>query len=44
MEEISGHRTAVEDPFLPIIAGQQPKERFDALQSQIVDEMAAALG
>ena len=44
MEEISGHRTAVEDPFLPIIAGQQPMQRFNALQSQIVDEMAAALG
>jgi acetoin utilization deacetylase AcuC-like enzyme len=44
MEELAGHRTAVEDPFEAIFKLQQPGERFMALQRQLIDEMAALHG
>lgn len=33
IEELAGFRTAVEDPFLPLLTGQQPPPEFDALQA-----------
>ena len=44
VETLSGVKTAVEDPFLPIFNAQQPNERFVAFQRTIIDEMAATLG
>ncbi len=41
IEELSGHRTAVQDPFSEFFTLQQPGERFMALQRQLIDEMAA---
>ena len=43
MEEISGHRTAVDDPLRLPIAGQQPTAPFNALQRKLIGEMAEAL-
>lgn len=44
MEELSGHRTEVQDPFTDFFALQQPGARFMALQRQLIDEMAALHG
>jgi acetoin utilization deacetylase AcuC-like enzyme len=44
MEELSGHRTEVQDPFTDFFALQQPGERFMAMQRQLIDEMAALYG
>ena len=44
MEELSGHRTEVQDPFSDFFALQQPGERFMALQRQLIDEMAVLHG
>lgn len=41
MEELSGHRTTVEDPFHEIFELQKPSARYMALQQQLIDEMAA---
>ena len=44
IETLSGERTEVEDPFLGLIKAQQPNERFDAFQKQLLDEMAQSYG
>lgn len=44
MEELSGIRTEVSDPMMPIALGQQPGERFSAFQRQLIDEMADDFG
>jgi acetoin utilization deacetylase AcuC-like enzyme len=44
VETLSGQRTSVEDPFVGLTDSQQPPERFNALQRQILDEMAEAYG
>lgn len=44
VEELSGHRTEVVDPFLPLLLGQQPPEEFDALEMQRLGAMRAAFG
>ncbi|MCA9984742.1 MAG: class II histone deacetylase [Anaerolineales bacterium] len=43
VEALTDYRTAVEDPFSVSIIGAQPSERFNALQRELIDEMAAAL-
>ncbi|MDH4568661.1 class II histone deacetylase [Pseudomonas sp. BN414] len=43
IEELAGVRTEVEDPFLPMLEGQQPNAEFRAFQRQAIDRMAAAL-
>jgi acetoin utilization deacetylase AcuC-like enzyme len=40
IETLAGERTQVEDPILGLIISQQPSERFNTLQRQILDEMA----
>ncbi|WP_455886183.1 class II histone deacetylase [Pseudomonas rustica] len=40
MEELSGHRTKVNDPLLDTISKQQPGEEQRALQSGLIKEMA----
>lgn len=44
LEELSGHRTEVQDPFSDFFALQQPSERFDAFQRTLIDEMAGLHG
>ena len=44
IEELSGHRTEVQDPFSDFFALQQPSARFMALQRELIDEMAALHG
>lgn len=44
IEELSGHRTAVEDPFLPMLAAQQPPEAFDRLEESRLEELRALNG
>lgn len=44
MEELSGVRTDVVDPFLPIFEPQQPGERFNAFQRKLLDELAESFG
>ncbi|WP_244183369.1 hypothetical protein [Xenorhabdus kozodoii] len=39
MEELSGVRTKINDPALNMLQSQQPKERFDAFQRQVIDEL-----
>ena len=41
MEELSGHRTEVQDPFSDFFSLQQPGSRFVDLQRQMIDEMAS---
>ena len=43
VEELSGIRTEVVDPFEADFIGQQPNARMVAFQCQLIDEMAAAL-
>lgn len=43
MEELSGHRTEVEDPLRLPIASQQPGAAFNGLQRKLIAEMAEAL-
>jgi acetoin utilization deacetylase AcuC-like enzyme len=43
VEELSGVRTPVEDPFEELFAAQQPGERVLEFQRALVDEMAGAL-
>ena len=40
IEQLSGHKTEVEDPLLELINAQQPTERFNALQQQLIAEQA----
>lgn len=42
IETLAGERTDVEDPFLELIAAQQPNRRFNAFQCQLLDELAAS--
>jgi acetoin utilization deacetylase AcuC-like enzyme len=42
IEELSGHRTDVEDPFAPLIAEQQPADEMIALQRQMLEAQARA--
>ncbi|MEM7539576.1 MAG: class II histone deacetylase [Chloroflexota bacterium] len=42
VEELSGHRTAVEDPFLGLTR-RKANERFVAFHCGLIDEMASAL-
>jgi acetoin utilization deacetylase AcuC-like enzyme len=44
IEELSGHRTPVEDPFLPLLTAQQPPADFDALQDRRLADQAKAVG
>ncbi len=44
LEELAGHRTPVVDPFTDFFTLQQPTARFDALQRELIDEMAALHG
>ncbi len=44
VEELSGHRTEVEDPFSEFFGLQQPSARFDAFQRELMGEMAALHG
>ncbi|WP_029042429.1 class II histone deacetylase [Cucumibacter marinus] len=44
IEELSGHRTEVEDPLVPAITAQQPNAAFDDLQSRLIAEMAEGAG
>lgn len=44
MEELSGHRTEVEDPFFAVFDQQQPGARFMALQRELIDEMVGLHG
>ena len=40
MEQLSGIKTAVEDPCLSFIHKQQPDLEFQALQMQLLDQLA----
>lgn len=40
MEELSGHRTVVQDPFTEFFGLQQPSARFQQFQRGLIDEMA----
>jgi acetoin utilization deacetylase AcuC-like enzyme len=44
VETLAGETTDVVDPLLDMALLWQPEERFDALQFQILDEMAQAFG
>ncbi len=44
IETLAGERTEVEDAFLGLIKAQQPNERFNAFQKQLIDEMAQSFG
>ncbi|MGH6625841.1 MAG: class II histone deacetylase [Burkholderiaceae bacterium] len=44
IEELSGYRTEVQDPFSDFFTLQQPSARFMALQRELIDEMAALHG
>ena len=44
VEELSGHNTEVQDPFLEAIAAGQPNAAFKAFQRQLIDEMAEGVG
>ncbi len=44
IEELSGHRTDVEDPFAPLIGAQQPADEMIALQRQMLEAQARATG
>jgi acetoin utilization deacetylase AcuC-like enzyme len=44
VEALSGETSDVVDPLMEMALAWQPEERFDALQFQILEEMAQALG
>lgn len=44
VEQLAGEHMGVEDPFLAIFEPQQPGERFNAFQRQLIDELADAFG
>ena len=44
LEAMSGSDILVDDPLAARLAGQQPNARFEALQSEIIGEMAAFFG
>jgi acetoin utilization deacetylase AcuC-like enzyme len=39
IEELAGHRTAVEDPFLPLLTLQQPPAEFDRLEGARLQDL-----
>ena len=44
IETLAGVRTVVEDPALALITAQQPGERFNAFQRELIDELATQFG
>lgn len=44
VERLAGEQMGVEDPFLAMFEPQQPGERFQAFQRQLIDGLAAAFG
>lgn len=44
IETLSGIRTEVVDPMLDLATAQQPGERFNAFQRQLIDELAQSFG
>tara|TARA_B110000093_G_scaffold99227_1_gene106769 strand:- start:2156 stop:3277 length:1122 start_codon:yes stop_codon:yes gene_type:complete len=42
LEALIGEDSNVEDPLLDLIVAQQPTERFNQLQKQLIDEMCAS--
>ncbi len=44
VETLAGVRMGVEDSFVELVRAWQPNERFDALQREMIDEMAEACG
>lgn len=44
IEELSGHRTEVEDPFLPLLTAQQPPEAFDRLEEERLEALRGYVG
>jgi acetoin utilization deacetylase AcuC-like enzyme len=44
IETLAGERTAVVDPVLDFIKGQQPNAAFMELQRRLIDEQALTLG
>jgi acetoin utilization deacetylase AcuC-like enzyme len=38
IEELASTRTKVEDPFLPLLEGQQPPEEFNRLEQQRLND------
>ena len=44
VEQLADEHMGVEDPFLAIFKPQQPGERFNAFQRQLLDELAVAFG
>jgi acetoin utilization deacetylase AcuC-like enzyme len=44
VEQLAGEHMKIEDPFLAIFEPQQPGERFNAFQRQLIDELADAFG
>lgn len=44
IEDLSGHRTAVQDPFLEVMIAQQPPEEFDRLEQSRLTAIRQSLG
>jgi acetoin utilization deacetylase AcuC-like enzyme len=44
VETLAGLRTAVDDPALALMTAQQPGERFNAFQRDLIDELASQFG
>jgi acetoin utilization deacetylase AcuC-like enzyme len=44
VETLAGESMGVEDPMLPILTRQQPGERFQRFQRELIDEMAVGFG
>ncbi|WDD93878.1 class II histone deacetylase [Burkholderia sp. FERM BP-3421] len=44
VETLAGVRTAVDDPALALMTAQQPGERFNAFQRDLIDELASQFG
>ncbi|MET5115649.1 class II histone deacetylase, partial [Burkholderia pseudomallei] len=44
VEALAGMRTDVADPMLELAIAQQPGERINAFQRQLIDEMATSFG
>ena len=44
VEQLAGEDMGVEDPFLAMFEPQQPGERFNTFQRQLIDELAASFG
>ncbi len=44
VEELASHRTAVEDPFLPLLTLQQPPPEFDRLEASRLHDLRQLYG